>query len=202
MSQENTTEDDLILQQAPLTESAAASGHRVIRMLLPFLVALLLISATVWSLGVFGLTTYQTYFSIPEEVVVPEVTNLEIKEAYEAIEKAGLKLQVHESRYDKKVKKRIVLSQDPAGGKMVRQGRTILVVVSLGPELMAVPKVTGDSLRTAKIALSNSKLRLGKVTFEEAAYGQDEEVVKQNPAAGKDVPRGQEVHLTVRRGWH
>lgn len=84
---------------------------------------------------------------------------------------------------------------------MVRAGRTILVVVSLGPELMPVPKVTGESLRTAKISLSNSKLRLGKVTFEEASYGQDEEVVKQNPSAGKDVPRGERVHLTVRRGW-
>jgi eukaryotic-like serine/threonine-protein kinase len=202
MTQENITNDNSALPKAPIAESVASSGERFLKTLLPLALALLLISATVWSLGIFGLTTYQDYLSIPTEVVVPEVKDLEIKEAYEVIEEAGLKLQVHESRYDKKVQKRVVLSQDPAGGRKVRKGRTILVVVSLGPELIPVPKITGESLRTAKIALSNSKLRIGKVTFDEASYGQDEEVVKQNPSAGKEVPRGQEIHLTVRRGWH
>lgn len=198
---EQNEESQVELKPSPITESVAAKGESLLKKLAPFLLALVLISATAWSISVFALTTYNDYLHVPGEVKVPEVTGMEIKEAYAVIEKAGLSLQVHESRYDKKVKKRTVLSQDPAGGKSVREGRTILVVVSLGPELMDVPKVTGESLRTAKIALSNSKLRLGKVTFEEAAYGQDEEVIKQNPSAGKEVPRGEKVHLTVRRGW-
>lgn len=169
--------------------------------LMPMLVALILLSATIWSISIFGLTIYRDYLKVPDEVQVPDVTNMEIKEAYDAIESVGLRLQVHENRYDKVVKKRIVLDQNPEGGKMVREGRTILVVVSLGPELMSVPKLTGESLRTAKISLSNAKLRVGKVTFEEAQYGLDEEVVEQNPSSGKEVPRGEQVHLRVRRGW-
>ena len=197
----DSSEQDVELKPSPLTESVAAGGQSVVKKLFPLLLALILLSATGLSISVFAMTIYNDYLKVPEEVKVPKVDGLEIKEAYDLIEKAGLNLQVHESRYDKTTPKRIVLSQDPAGGKMVRAGRTILVVVSLGPELMPVPKVTGESLRTAKISLSNSKLRLGKVTFEEASYGQDEEVVKQNPSAGKDVPRGERVHLTVRRGW-
>lgn len=201
MTDDMKTEDQ-VLKPAPVTEDIAGSGERWFKKLLPLALALLLVSATIWSINIFATTIYRDYLSVPSEVKVPDVSNMEIREAYEVIEKANLKLQVHESRYDKKIKKRTVLSQSPEGGKMVRSGRTILVVVSLGPELMEVPKVTGESLRTAKISLSNAKLRLGKVTFEDAAYGQDEEVVKQNPAAGKDVPRGQSVHLNVRRGWH
>lgn len=193
-------EDDGLLA-APVSENIASAGETWLKRLLPLALALILVSATFWSISVFGLTIYRDYLMVPDEVTVPNVTKLEIKEAYEAIEKAGLRLQVHENRYDKVVKKRIVLSQNPAGGKKVREGRTILVVVSLGPELMEVPKLTGESLRTAKISLSTQKLQLGKVTFEEAAYGQDEEITKQNPSAGKEVPRGEAVHLTVRRGW-
>ena len=124
-----------------------------------------------------------------------------IKAAYEAVEKEGLKLQVHESRHDKKVPKRVVLTQNPPAGRKVREGRTVLVAVSLGPELMPVPKLEGESLRSAKIALSNAKLRLGKVTFVDPTYGEDEAVTKQNPGYGKQVQRGQEVHLTVRRAF-
>jgi eukaryotic-like serine/threonine-protein kinase len=197
IEQEEATE----LRPAPPTESVAGTLGTWLKRLLPLGLALVLLSATVWSISIFGLTIYRDYLMVPSEVKVPEVTNMEIKEAYEAIEAAGLRLQVHENRYDKKVEKRVVLSQNPAGGKMVREGRTILVVVSLGPELMDVPKLTGESLRTAKIALSNAKLRVGEVTFAEAEYGLDEEVVKQNPSAGKAVPRGERIHLQVRRGW-
>jgi beta-lactam-binding protein with PASTA domain len=200
MTVELEKEDGPELRPAPPTEAVAGTLETWLKRLLPLALAVILLSAAIWSINIYGRTIYRDYLKVPSEVKVPEVTNLEIKEAYEAIEAAGLLLQVHENRYDKKVKKRVVLSQNPEGGKMVREGRTILVVVSLGPELMDVPKLTGESLRTAKIALSNAKLRVGEVTFEEAEYGLDEEVVKQNPSAGKAVPRGERIHLRVRRG--
>lgn len=195
-------EDDTVLEPAPASEAVVSTGVSGVKKLLPFFLALVLMGATFWSLSVFALTIYTDYLQVPAEVVVPKVTGMEIKEAWETIEKAGLKLQLHESRHDKKVPKNIVLSQDPQAERSVRKGRTILVVVSEGPELIQVPQLTGGSLRAARIAISNAKLRMGKITFQDAAYGQDEEVVEQNPASGKDVVRGQEVHLTVRRGWH
>jgi len=201
MSEIDESEETGELPQAPVVETMGLGGVNLLKKILPLALVLLLISATIWSVYIFGSEIYQNYLKVPGEVVVPDVTGMEIKEAFAKIESEGLRIQAHESRYDKEVPKRTVLSQDPAGGKKVRQGRTILVVVSLGPELMPVPKVTGDSLRTAKISLANAKLRVGKITFEEPSYGQDEEVLDQNPSAGKDVPRGQVVHLKVRRGW-
>lgn len=199
MSSTTRDKDSTVLATPPATEALAAATTHWTRKLFPVAVALLLIALTLWSASVFGLTIYRDYLYVPGEKKVPKVVGLEIKAAYEAIEKHGLKLQVHESRHDKKVPKRVVLTQNPPAGRNVREGRTILVAVSLGPELMEVPKLEGDSLRSAKIALSNSKLQLGKVTFEDAAYGEDEAVTKQNPGPGKLVQRGQVVHLTVRR---
>lgn len=192
--------------QKPLASTGApqvigSAGREWIQTLFPLALALLLVAATLWSAGLFGFTIYEDYLKVPDEVSVPDIKGQDIKEAYLAIEKQGLQLQVHESRYDKKVARRVILSQNPPAGRKVRKGRTVLVVVSLGPELMSVPDVVGGPLRAAQIELSNAKLRVGKVTFENAAYGEDEAVVVQNPSAGKQVLRGQEVHLTVRRGW-
>lgn len=201
MSQDNQEQDPLVLQTPPATEALAAATTHWTRKLFPVVVALMLIALTVWSASVFALTIYRDYLHVPGEKQVPKITGLEIKAAYEAVEKEGLKLQVHESRHDKKVPKRVVLTQNPPAGRKVREGRTVLVAVSLGPELMPVPKLEGESLRSAKIALSNAKLQLGKVTFEDPVYGEDEAVVKQNPSPGKQVQRGQLVHLTVRRAY-
>ena len=189
------------LAAAPASEQVSEAANRWTRSLFPLAFALLLLAATVWSITIFGLTIYRDYLRQPGEVMVPKVTGLEIKEAYEAVERAGLKLKVHESRFDKKVKKRTILEQNPGSGKKVREGRTILVVVSSGPELMKVPKLVGEDLRTAKIALSNSKLNVGEIVFVNAEYGQDEAIVSQNPSAGKQVLKGQVVKLTVRRAW-
>ncbi len=201
MSEQPSSQNDDILETAPLTESLVAKGNSWAGKLFSVALAMILLSATIWSVSVFGLRIYDDYFLIPPEKDVPKVVGMEIKTAYDTIEKQGLKLQVHESRHDKKVAKRIVLSQNPPAGRKVREGRTVLVAVSLGPELMVVPKLEGESLRSAKIALSNSKLRLGKVSFVEPSYQEDEAVTKQNPGAGKEVQRGQEVHLTVRRAY-
>lgn len=201
MSRDNNEQEPVVLQTPPATEALAAATTHWTRKLFPVAVVLLLIALTVWSASVFALTIYRDYLYVPGEKEVPKITGLEIKAAYEAVEKQGLKLQVHESRHDKKVPKRVVLTQNPPAGRKVREGRTVLVAVSLGPELMPVPKLEGESLRSAKIALSNSKLQLGKVTFEDPVYGEDEAVVKQNPSPGKQVQRGQPVHLTVRRAY-
>lgn len=197
----SSPESDSILDTPPASEALVAATSHWTRTLFPALVALLLLALTGWATYVFGATIYREYLYVPGEKKVPKVTGLEIKAAYETIEKEGLKIQVYESRHDKKVPRRVVLSQNPPAGRMVREGRTILVAVSLGPELIEVPKLDGEPLRSAQIALSNAKLRLGEVTYQDPVYGEDEVVLQQNPAAGKMVQRGQQVHLTVRRAY-
>ena len=199
MSDKSQEQD--VFETPPASEALVSAGRSWTKTLFPLAVALILLAATAWAAGVFGVTIYRDYLRVPAEKTVPKITGLEIKAAYEAIESQGLKIQVHESRHDKKIPKRIVLTQNPGAGRKVREGRTVLVAVSLGPELMEVPKLEGESLRSAKIALSNGKLRLGKVTFKDPVYGEDEAVLEQNPGGGKQVQRGQEVHLVVRRAY-
>jgi hypothetical protein len=92
-----------VLETPPASEALVAAGTHWTRKLFPVFVALILVALTFWSAYVFALTIYRDYLRVPGEKQVPKVVGLEIRAAYEAIEKQGLKLQVYESRHDKKV---------------------------------------------------------------------------------------------------
>ncbi|MBI3924075.1 MAG: PASTA domain-containing protein [Armatimonadetes bacterium] len=158
------------------------------------------IGVTAWFSYVFGFTIYESYFKIPEEVEVPVLTGSEVRRAYDNLEQLGLKLQVHESRHSKDVPREVILSQSPAPGRKVRKNRAILVVVSLGPELIEVPDLGGKTLREARIVLSNNRLRVGNVSFKEPMQGKPEQVINQRPAAGEMVRKGEAVNLQIQKG--
>ncbi len=148
---------------------------------------------------IYGWTIYESYFKLPEEVEVPVITGKTVEEANEMLAKLGLRLQVHESRYTGKPEKEII-SQNPAPKRKVREGNEILVVVSLGPELMEVPDLMGKSLREVEIELANNALKLGKVTWSKPDPEKPEEVLKQEPAPGKKVKKGTSVDVKMQKG--
>lgn len=148
---------------------------------------------------IYGWTIYESYFKLPEEVEVPVITGRNVEEANEQLAKLGLRLQVHESRYTGKPEKEII-AQNPPAKRKVRMGNEILVVVSLGPELMEVPDLTGKSLREVEIELANTALKVGKVSWSAPDPEKPEEVLKQNPGPGKRVKKGTKVDIKMQKG--
>lgn len=149
---------------------------------------------------IFGLSVYQSYFQIPDEVAVPVITGKELAKANEILENVGLRLSIQESRHTNSHPNGVIISQDPAAGRKVRKQREILAVVSLGPELVDVPDLKGKTLREARILLSNNRLRVGKVTFKEEKVGEPEQILQQRPASGEKVAKGRAIDLQVQKG--
>lgn len=149
---------------------------------------------------VLGITIYRSYFAIPEEVEVPLIQGKEIREANEILAGLGLRLRIEESRHTGKVPERVVITQEPAAGRKVRKDREIMAVVSLGPEQIEVPDLTGKSLREVKVELANAKLALGKVTYSNKNPDKPEEVINQKPKAGEQVKRSTPVDVQVNKG--
>jgi serine/threonine-protein kinase len=71
------------------------------------------------------------------------------------------------------------------------------VVVSSGPEQVAVPEVTGSSEGEAKSALKAAGLKLGTVTHQPSNEQVPGTVLSQAPVAGTLLAAGQAVDLTV-----
>ncbi|MCL5774139.1 MAG: PASTA domain-containing protein, partial [Firmicutes bacterium] len=93
-----------------------------------------------------------------------------------------------------------VISQDPASGRAVRKGREISVVVSLGPEMIDVPDLTGQSLRDVNVLLANLKLKPGKITKKKASKAEPGHVISQNPPAGTKINKGKKIDLVISEG--
>ncbi|HEY6933492.1 MAG TPA: Stk1 family PASTA domain-containing Ser/Thr kinase [Marmoricola sp.] len=129
----------------------------------------------------------------PRPIPLPDLTGKPAGEATRRLEHLGF--VVDETRqHDDTVPRGRVISQDPDHGTGVR-GDHVQLVVSQGPVLVTVPKVTGMGLEAARQTLADAGLdvRIHKAEF----YVSLQYVVRQDPGDGERVPRGSTVTLTI-----
>jgi serine/threonine-protein kinase len=134
----------------------------------------------------------------PEIVELPNVTGMSERDAIATLTELGLRFTVNEE-YDNDVPAGDVIRQDPEAGVEVQSGDTILLVVSLGPEPVAVPDLSGMTENQARSALDavNLQLRVSNSTQPVADPGQDGLVVDQVPDPGTTVDQGATITVTL-----
>ncbi|GAA4845385.1 Stk1 family PASTA domain-containing Ser/Thr kinase [Kitasatospora terrestris] len=93
-----------------------------------------------------------------------------------------------------------VISTDPGVGARVRKSDTVRVVLSKGPEQVAVPLLAGRTLADARKALGDARLAPGAVTevFDDTVPKGS--VISSSPAAGGGLRPNSPVALTVSKG--
>jgi eukaryotic-like serine/threonine-protein kinase len=92
-----------------------------------------------------------------------------------------------------------VIGQDPAGGERAEKGSTVELTVSSGPQQVAVPQVTGLTLRSAQGRLDRAGLKSS--TREEASDSVPKgRVISASPQEGEKVDKGSSVSLVVSTG--
>jgi beta-lactam-binding protein with PASTA domain len=97
------------------------------------------------------------------EVHVPEVTGLSEREAERVLAAQDLRLSKISEQWSPDVPRGFIALQDPQPGGVVKRGRRISVIVSLGAQGTSVPLLDGSSERQAGILLESAGLRKGKV---------------------------------------
>jgi serine/threonine-protein kinase len=134
------------------------------------------------------------------EVVVPNLSGVELKAALELTSRENLGLRVSGTGFNPGVPPGHVISQDPAPGIRTRKNRLVHVVVSQGTRTVFVPDVSGLTLRRAELALIQSGLSLGRVSrsfYKEIPQGG---VLTQSPPPDLFVPRNTAVDLLLSNG--
>lgn len=153
--------------------------------------------------GIGGTVFFQRV-TLPEHEV-PALVGLSQSEARAEALDLGFEVRVTEVFADDTMPGE-VLSQSPPEGDLLREGETVGLVVSLGPEPVPVPEVVGLMLDEARRALEAAELAVGEVerVFDEEAP--EGEVLLAaaggNPIvpAETEVPRGSGVDLIVSEG--
>jgi len=141
-----------------------------------------------------GSTVQLTVSDGPAQVAVPQVTGLTLKSAQGRLSNAGLTSSEREET-SATVEKGRVISVSPAEGQKVDKGSSVALVVSSGPEQVAVPDVTGKSFDEASSSLQAAGF---KVTRTDKESDKDPgTVLSQNPKGGGQVDAGSTIALTV-----
>jgi len=98
-----------------------------------------------------------------EEVHVPDIVGLSEREAERSLGDGGLRLSKISEQWSPDVPRGYISRQDPEPGSIVKRGRRISVVMSLGAQGTAVPVVDGESIRRAEIMIEGAGLRRGRL---------------------------------------
>jgi beta-lactam-binding protein with PASTA domain len=134
------------------------------------------------------------------EVPVPEVVGLSEVQGERTLAEEGLKLSKTSEQWSPDVPRGFVMVQDPAAGGMVKRGRRISVIVSLGAQGTSVPVLEGETVRQAAVLLEGAGLRLGRLA---RAYSDDvgkDLVVASDPPGETLVEQETVVNVLVSLG--
>jgi len=136
-----------------------------------------------------------------KEVTVPDMTNLSLSDARSTASAAGLRVQVMDSVYMRRMARGAVVSQIPKAGSSVKPGRKIsLTINSQVPKKVTMPNLIHVSLRQAKAELASKGLVLGRLNYvsdiatnnvlRQQLYGHD-------VAPGKEIYSGSVIDLVL-----
>lgn len=129
----------------------------------------------------------------PRPVPVPDVEGRRVGAARDALQSAGLKVDVSE-KYSESVADGVVISVKPKAGTVVDSGSRVALVVSQGPPPVVVPNLIDMPKGRALAALRKAGLQANVV---EGAATPLNRVYSQDPPAGTAVPRGSTVTIRV-----
>lgn len=133
-------------------------------------------------------------------VAVPDVVGWQRTDAEQALEKAGLRVDVNEEP-SPDVPRGQVIRTNPGAGSRLQPGTAVVLIVSSGREITDVPDLSGMSLDEARRTLEDAGLSLkGQVEEEESDSVPAGQIISQNPAAGSQISKGTEIAVTVSTG--
>ncbi len=99
-------------------------------------------------------------------LTVPDFSNMTVSEAEFAAAQAGMRVEVTDSVFAKRMRKGAVRDQNPAPGAQVKEGRRILLTINaLNAKKVTMPDLVGLSMRQALAELQSRGLVLGKLIY-------------------------------------
>lgn len=124
---------------------------------------------------------------------VPDVVNRTADEARAALDELELSLELREA-HSESVEKGRIISQEPAAQSQLYRGDTVVVTISLGPEMVEVPNVFGkseaDAIKLLKDAGFEVEVKYHLAGLLRTAHSTE-------PAAGTSLPKGSKLVLNV-----
>ncbi|MCG6892101.1 MAG: PASTA domain-containing protein [Desulfobacteraceae bacterium] len=161
---------------------------------------LLVAAATVF---LFGASAYValTWVVGDEPIVrVPHLVGQSVVQSLAVLSDMGLHLKLKTLEPSDTIPADHVSHQEPAAGSEIKKGREVWIVVSSGPSHIATPRLLGQSLDQANVALHGTGLCTGAVARIYTETHPARQIIAQTPEAGATVVRNRCIDLLVSLG--
>jgi len=146
-----------------------------------------------------GRTINLTIAGHREDIIIPDYTAQSLRNARINASRQGLVVDTVMYEFNTTIKDGHISFQVPRAGHIVKSGANISFGVSKGnpPDYYTVPDLVGNSLKSAKIILAQSGLRLGEIEFEYQPDLLENTVIDQNFTAGLRVTFPAAIDLII-----
>jgi serine/threonine-protein kinase len=148
-----------------------------------------------------------------EVLKVENVVGESEEDARKALEAQGYRVEIGEGEYNDDLVKGYVTRQEPEAGTELKEGETVTLHLSEGPEetpddnsgdnpepvTAEVPDLIGKSRASAEYAIQNAGFNLGEITLEDSDKPVDQ-VIAQSPKAGKSLEKDSAIDITISQG--
>lgn len=152
----------------------------------------------------FGLVAYVafSFFVRGGVTATPELFGLPQDEAVALLADQGLRASWSEDGeiYDEKVARGHVVRQEPKAGVYVKRANEVVLTISLGPRRIEVPRLEGEAIQSASVALGAVGLKVGWVLNVFSEKGESGFIVAHQPPPGARVAAATTIDVLVSSG--
>jgi len=134
-------------------------------------------------------------------VSVPDLRGSDLLGAGRLLASADLNLKPEGRRHDAEVPPDHIVAQEPLPGAGLKRGRSVKVWVSLGPPERTIPRIEGESLRSAQLLLEQNGFTLGRVSVVSSRLYSPDTIIAQDPPPYTAVGEPAQVAVLVSRGY-
>jgi serine/threonine-protein kinase len=135
-----------------------------------------------------------------KEITVPNVVGKNLYKALEELSSVGCGLKKESEEFNQNVLAGVILRQDPHAGMSVKEGKVVKVSISKGGEIVYVPNLIGQTIRSAGISLKNSALMIGEVLKKYSITVNKGIVISQDVESGSAIGKYSVVNVVVSDG--
>lgn len=164
-------------------------------------IVITILAAFIIAVAIFGIMAFNQFREIFDVKVVnvPDVVGKQVEEAIREIDDVGLVADATERRFSKTVAEGNVISQNYESGEELKEGFTVKLVVSNGPQQYTVPNTVHQTYAQAEVMIENEHFEVGQVEqkFDDLPSGT---VIEQTPKGGVQAGEGTSINLVISQG--
>ncbi len=154
-------------------------------------------------LAAAGISAYLTLTLIiksEDTVIVPDLVGKDVVYTLEFLTELELNTKVKGSEYSDDIPKNHVTFQDPGPGAEIKKGRDVRIIISKGPQRIAMPNLVSLSSQRARLILEENGVCLGELSQTYSSRLNKDAIIAQVPPAGAITTRDECANLLVSLG--